>query len=100
MKLEPFGVEIYAVINGYSRFIIWIYVGVSTRTAISVIRQYLDYISLSGFIPQGVRANFGPETVIISDAHPALYRSLNALPQAPSDSRLSDHFFYGKSTKN
>jgi hypothetical protein len=36
MKLLIYSIEIYAVIDGYSRYILWIYVGISTRTAISV----------------------------------------------------------------
>jgi hypothetical protein len=38
MKLEPFGIEIYAIIDGYSRYIVWIYVGITARTAVSVLR--------------------------------------------------------------
>ncbi|KAJ5454040.1 uncharacterized protein N7458_004996 [Penicillium daleae] len=34
MKLAQFGVEVYAAIDGYSRYILWIYVGISTRTAV------------------------------------------------------------------
>ncbi|KAJ5464457.1 uncharacterized protein N7458_000143 [Penicillium daleae] len=33
MKLEPFGIEIYAAIDGYSRYVTWIYIGISARTA-------------------------------------------------------------------
>jgi hypothetical protein len=36
-KLLLFGIEIYACINTYSRNIIWVYVGISNRTAYSVI---------------------------------------------------------------
>lgn len=32
MKLEPYGIEIYAAIDGYSRYVTWFYVGM--RTAI------------------------------------------------------------------
>jgi hypothetical protein len=39
MKLEPFGIKIYATIDGYSRYIVWIYVGITARTAVSVLRQ-------------------------------------------------------------
>ena len=28
MKLSPYGIEIYASIDAYSRYIIWIYVGI------------------------------------------------------------------------
>lgn len=51
MKLEPFGFDIYAAIDGYSQFIIWIYVGVSARTAVSVLSQYLDSPASNSFRP-------------------------------------------------
>ena len=43
-KLKPYGIEIYACIDAYSRYIIWIYVGISAGTAVSVGRQYLSTI--------------------------------------------------------
>ena len=52
MKLEPFGIEIYAAIDGYSRYIVWPYVGVSARTAVSVQRQCLDVFAEYGFQPR------------------------------------------------
>lgn len=33
LKLVNYGIEMYAAIDGYSRFILWIYIGVSARTA-------------------------------------------------------------------
>jgi len=50
MKLELFGIEIYASVDAYSRYITWIYFGVSTRTAISVLCGYwiqLNYVAFS-----------------------------------------------------
>jgi hypothetical protein len=35
MKLEPYGIEIYAAIDGYSRYVIWFYVGM--RTALGLL---------------------------------------------------------------
>ncbi|KAF3392417.1 hypothetical protein F1880_008931 [Penicillium rolfsii] len=35
MKLSGYGIELYAAIDGFSRYILWIYVGISTRTAIN-----------------------------------------------------------------
>jgi hypothetical protein len=68
MKLEAYGFEIYAAIDGYSRFVIWIYVGISARTAISVYRQYLDCINSNSFLPRIERADLGSETPIMRDA--------------------------------
>jgi hypothetical protein len=36
-KLPPFGIQIYAVVDAYSRNIIWAYVGISNRTSYSVV---------------------------------------------------------------
>jgi hypothetical protein len=36
IKLSLYGIEIYAATDGYSRYILWVYIGISTRTAISV----------------------------------------------------------------
>ena len=38
-KLSLFGIEIYAAIDAYSRYIPWFYVGVSSKTDISVCKQ-------------------------------------------------------------
>jgi hypothetical protein len=54
--------EIYAAIDGYSRYIIWGYVGISARTSISVYRQYLDAAQSNCFIPRGSRVDLGLET--------------------------------------
>lgn len=46
-KLNFYGIEIYAAIDAYSRYIIWIYVGISSRTAVSVLRQFLDTLEVT-----------------------------------------------------
>jgi hypothetical protein len=40
-KLEHWGIEIYAAIDAFSRHVIWIYVGITARTAISCYKQYV-----------------------------------------------------------
>jgi hypothetical protein len=98
MKLEPFGFEVYAAIDGYSRFIIWIYVGVSARTAISVVSKYLDTAAANSFIPQALRLDLGTETTMLGDTHLALRRSTQAEEEPPL--QLKDCFFYGRSVEN
>ncbi|KAJ5751581.1 hypothetical protein N7520_008498 [Penicillium odoratum] len=44
MKLEPYGFEIYAAIDGYSRKIMWIYTGISARTAVALLAIYMPLI--------------------------------------------------------
>ena len=40
IKLRQYGIEIYGSIDAYSRYIPWIYVGVSVATAVSVAKMY------------------------------------------------------------
>ena len=41
-KLSRFGFEIYRTIDAYSRYIVWRYVGISNRTAVSVNKQCIS----------------------------------------------------------
>lgn len=50
-KLREFGFEIYAEIDGYSRYVSWSYVGVSIQIKISIYRQYLDVIYNIRYMP-------------------------------------------------
>lgn len=114
MKLEPFGIEIYAAIDGYSRYITWIYIGISARTAVSVLRQYLDCVRSNGYIPRKLRVDLGSETVLIGDAHLALRESSSDAPSLSSDAppsssdappsssitRFRNYFIYGRSIDN
>jgi hypothetical protein len=75
MKMAEFGLEMYAAIDEYSRYVLWIYVGVPSRTAVSVYRQYLDAVSDSKHLPQIVRTNLHAETTLVGDAHWALRRA-------------------------
>ncbi|KAJ5652979.1 hypothetical protein N7507_010405, partial [Penicillium longicatenatum] len=92
MKLSLYGIEIYAAIDGYSRYILWVYIGLSTRTAISVYKQYIE--ADFGYIPQILRTDLGGETIYLGDAHWARRRV--AYPDIPH----ADCYSYGKSTEN
>jgi hypothetical protein len=94
MKLSLYGIEIYAAIDGYSRYILWVYIGISTRTAISVYKQYINAVSTFGYLPQILRTDLGGETIYLGDAHWALRRVAN--PDIPH----ADCYSYGKSTEN
>jgi hypothetical protein len=67
-KLDPYGIEIYAAIDAYSRYVIWIYIGVSGLTAVSVLRQFLDTIKTVRQILQTLRSDRGGETKFIAKA--------------------------------
>jgi hypothetical protein len=54
LKLAPYGIEIYAAIDAYSRYIIWVYVGISSCTAVSVLHQFLDTLEITATQPRFV----------------------------------------------
>ena len=49
-KFEHWGIQIYAAIDVYSRYIMWIYVGISGRTALSVLSQYIQTVASGKFV--------------------------------------------------
>jgi len=63
-KLEKFGIQIYAAIDAYSRNIIWVYVGVSARTLISVLKQFAVAVKKTRRTPRLVRVDKGKETTM------------------------------------
>jgi hypothetical protein len=71
-KLSPFG--IYGAIDGYSRKLIWLYVGVSNRTQISVAKQFLTVIKANDIRPRYIRADRGSEVPMLLDIQYNLYR--------------------------
>jgi hypothetical protein len=95
LKLAPYGIEIYAAIDAYSRYVVWIYVGITARTAVSVLRQYLDVLQITGQQPRFVRSDRGTETILLAEAHhKLLQQSYNP------DISISDYYLYGTSTAN
>jgi hypothetical protein len=94
LKLAPYGIEIYACIDAYSRYIVWIYAGISACTAVSVLRQYLDCLEEIQIQPRFVRSDRGGETVRLADAHHQLSSyEQEGLP-------FEDCYMYGTSTSN
>src|SRR5258706_8784397 len=91
MKLELFGIEIYAGVDAYSRYITWIYVGVSARTAISVLLGYLDTVESCGYLPLMIRSDRGSETPLMREYHLFLWKTV--FP----DVRLHQVYRYGTS---
>ncbi|KAI9779460.1 MAG: hypothetical protein M1816_001870, partial [Peltula sp. TS41687] len=72
-KLEQYGFQVYAAIDAYSRYVVWCYVGISARTQISVLRQYLDTIQDLDIMPQIIRSDRGVETPLMANAHHELW---------------------------
>ncbi|KAG0635221.1 hypothetical protein HOY80DRAFT_1094511, partial [Tuber brumale] len=93
-KLSRFGFEIYGAIDAYSRYLVWCYIGISNRTAVSVNKQYLRFVRNTMHIAQVVRSDKGTETVLLAESH-LLLRHANHPNLA-----FSQAYSYGKSTKN
>ena len=94
LKLEPYGIEIYAGIDTYSRYIVWIYVGITCRTAVSVLRQFLDVIEVLKQQPRFIRSDRGTETILMASAHHQLLQAFD------EGIEFTDSFIYGTSTQN
>jgi hypothetical protein len=93
-KLKPYGIEIYACIDAYSRYIVWVYVGISNHTQVSVVRQYLETVAARGYIPSMIRSDRGSETPMLANCHWQLHLA-NSL-----DTQFRDCYAYGTSTAN
>jgi len=94
-KLSHYGIEIYACVDIYSRFIVWLYVGITNRTAVSCLAQFLDCLLTTGIQPLRVRSDRGGETTMLADAHYELRRS-----QEGESVQFTDCYEYGSSKLN
>ena len=73
-KLQYWGIEIYAAIDAYSQYVIWIYVGISCWTAISTLKQYLYTLTEVNVQPQIICSDYGVETLILAAAYHELIK--------------------------
>ncbi|KAK1989653.1 hypothetical protein LX36DRAFT_497281 [Colletotrichum falcatum] len=103
-KLLPWGFEIYAGIDAYSRYIVWFYVGVEAHTARAVLHQYLHVILQRGIIPCKIRSDRGVETVLAAGGHYFLSQDrTKPNPLAAEQSipiQFRDCWIFGKSIHN
>ena len=93
-KLKPYGIEIYAGMDAFSRNIVWSYVGISNSTQVSCVRQYLEAINELEIQPCFVRSDRGTETGMLAAAHFQLRRGENP------DLSFEECWIYGTSTSN
>ena len=68
-KLEHWGIQIYAGIDAFSRYIIWLHCSISSRTGASVFKQYVHAVEATGVQPEIMRSDHGGETHIVADNH-------------------------------
>ena len=92
-KLERYGFEIYGIMDAFSRMMILSYTGVSARTAVSCLVQYLRILE-RGRLPRFVRSDRGKETVLLANAHWLLRRHDH--PDVP----FKEVYRYGTSKSN
>ena len=93
-KLQHWGIEIYAAIDVYSQYVIWIYVGISCRTAISTLKQYLHTLTEVNVQPQIICSDHGVETPILAATYHELIKCYWG------DTSFDGCFQYSTSTAN
>lgn len=93
-KLCPYGVEIYACIDAYSRYIIWVYIGILASTAVSCVYQFLQTLEEVELQPRFVRSDRGTEIVMLADAHYQLQTTYEP------DLEFQECYLYGTSIAN
>jgi hypothetical protein len=93
-KLSHWGIQIYAAIDAHSRYVTWIYVGITNRTAISVLQQFVDTLKSENIQPRFIRSDRGGETTLIAAAHYALLKKYH------EDLIVSECYWFGTSTAN
>ena len=91
-KLRDFGIEIYAAIDAYSRYIVFAFVGLSAFTQRSTVQQFVDTIDRYRYVPLRGRSDHGREAEAIAAVLFYLSRSRritddhgNERPLAPKD---------------
>ncbi|KAL4744526.1 hypothetical protein BDW72DRAFT_188322 [Aspergillus terricola var. indicus] len=93
-KLASYGIEIYAAVDAYSRYIMWIYVGIASHTAVSVLRQFLEAVQVIKRQPQMIRSGQGTATVLLAEAQHKLQQSRHP------ETQLSDCYIFSTTTAN
>ncbi|KAJ5334479.1 hypothetical protein N7452_006882 [Penicillium brevicompactum] len=73
-KLANFGFRIHAEIDSYSRYVLWINVGVDAHTAAGVLKHHLETVTAKGRQPRTLRSDLESEVPLLADAHFALRR--------------------------
>ena len=93
-KLEHWGIEIYGAIDAYSRYIVWLHIGASAKTAYGVMVGYLDVLLRTGSRPYLLRTDKGTETRMLANLHHAVCEL-----DTPGI-KIENTYCYGTSTSN
>ena len=93
-KLKPFGFCIHGAIDGYSRRILWLEVGVSNNDPYYVANYFVECIKHLGGVPRCIRADRGTENTNIASIQVLLRRD-------DTDTLAAEKsFVYGRSVSN
>lgn len=108
-KFEYWGIQIYGAIDVHSRHMQWLYVGITGRSAVSVLAQYTATLRHGGVAPLILRSDRGGETLLAADAHYMVRRAAydaeneslqsRGLPTLP-ELTFSECYRYGTSKMN
>lgn len=74
-KLANFGFRIHAEIDAYSRYVLWIHVGVEAHAAVGVLKNHLEIVSSKNRQPRTLRSDLESEVPLLAGAHFALRRA-------------------------
>jgi hypothetical protein len=103
-KLVPYGIQIYAAIDAYSRKIICSYCGIANRSQLSVLKLHLHAVKAYGTCPNFIRTDKGTETVLLAEAHYSQYiEAANREGFTNEEFSLvdiTDFYIYGTSARN
>jgi transposase InsO family protein len=104
-KLIHAGIEIYGAINTYSRCIVWVFVGLSACTQVSVVQQFLQVVRSRNLFPKRLRSDRGSETAMIADAQYYLSKEDKRISEGLTEVEaailpLKDCYIFGTSTSN
>ncbi|XP_070548835.1 uncharacterized protein [Ptychodera flava] len=92
-KLSPYGLAIHGCIDGFSRKVLWLKVGVSNHDPRKVAAYFIDTVGTLEGCPRIVRADHGTET--------GLLMTVQAMLRANGDDAFADNsYWYGPSTAN
>ena len=92
-KLKDFGIEIYGIIDAYSRYIVFIYVGISSRTAVAVQKFFLIAVDEHG-VPYLLCSDKGVETFLMAECQYRLRQANNP------DISFRETYAFGTSPRN
>ena len=94
MKLKLYNIEIYADIDAYSYYIIWIYVRITVYIIINMLTQFLDIVQNVQLQSWIIWSDKNSETVFLKQIYHTFLKIYD------SDISLKNCYFYNTDVKN